>query len=533
MAALQSCFMPGSRNLEQQSGVSSARFLRQAIPSCDRDTVSLPMLVVDSKLSQNVFDRTCDIKSVQSVSSQKKQRRLTKCAVSSVVDAVQETLSPSRGGNIKIDPLDVIMMQGFNWESSKNAKGWYNVVASNVDEIASAGVTSVWLPPPSQSVAPQGYMPSQLYNLNACKYGNEEQLKSLIDKLHAAGVCAIGDIVINHRCGDQQDEHGTWNVFEGGTPDDRLDWGPWAIAGGDHEYRGQGQNDTGEDYGAAPDIDHTNERVQNELANWMKWLKHDIGFDGWRYDFVKGFGGTYVGLYNERTQPEFSVGEYWTSLSYGDGVEYNQDNHRQQLVNWIDATGGRSTAFDFTTKGVLQEAVNGQLWRLRDPNNKPAGLIGYWPQKAVTFLDNHDTGSTQGHWPFPSGEVMQGYAYILTHPGVPCVFWDHYFDWGLKEEIKALIAVRKRNSIRADAAVDIVAADGDLYVARINDRVVVKLGPRMDLGGLTPPEGEFKVAAFGNNYCVWEKAEPLPQPEPTEPLKLEADPEVLPATIDL
>jgi hypothetical protein len=23
-----------------------------------------------------------------------------------------------------------------------------------------------------------------------------------------------------------------------------------------------------------------------------------------------------------------------------------------------------------------------------------------------------------------------GYAYILTHPGTPCVLWDHFFDWG-------------------------------------------------------------------------------------------------------
>jgi alpha-amylase len=87
----------------------------------------------------------------------------------------------------------------------------------------------------------------------------------------------------------------------------------------------------------------------------------------------------------------------------------------------VNETKGKSTAFDFTTKGILQEAVNGQLWRLRDGNSKPPGMIGYWPEKAVTFIDNHDTGSTQGHWPFPGDKVMQGYTYILTHPGTPCI----------------------------------------------------------------------------------------------------------------
>jgi hypothetical protein len=26
--------------------------------------------------------------------------------------------------------------------------------------------------------------------------------------------------------------------------------------------------------------------------------------------------------------------------------------------------------------------------------------------------------------------VLQGYAYILTHPGIPTVFYDHFYDWG-------------------------------------------------------------------------------------------------------
>jgi alpha-amylase len=52
--------------------------------------------------------------------------------------------------------------------------------------------------------------------------------------------------------------------------------------------------------------------------------------------------------------------------------------------------------------------------------------------------------SGQGHWPFPNDRVGQGYAYILTHPGVPCVFWEHYFEWGheLQQTIDTLLQVR-------------------------------------------------------------------------------------------
>lgn len=46
--------------------------------------------------------------------------------------------------------------QGFNWESWKQNGGWYNLLMTKVEDIADAGITHVWLPPPSHSVAEQG-----------------------------------------------------------------------------------------------------------------------------------------------------------------------------------------------------------------------------------------------------------------------------------------------------------------------------------------------------------------------------------------
>lgn len=72
------------------------------------------------------------------------------------------------------------------------------------------------------------------------------------------------------------------------------------------------------------------------------------------------------------------------------------DSHRQRIVDWIDGTGGKSAAFDFTTKAILQEAAKTGEWsRLKDRHGKAPGLLGFWPSRAVTFIDNHDTGSTQ------------------------------------------------------------------------------------------------------------------------------------------
>ena len=48
-----------------------------------------------------------------------------------------------------------------------------------------------------------------------------------------------------------------------------------------------------------------------------------------------------------------------------------------------------------------------------------------------------------------------------------------------------------------------MASDADLYMAMVDDKVIVKIGSRYDIGNLIP--SNYKVAAYGKDYCVWVK----------------------------
>lgn len=41
--------------------------------------------------------------------------------------------------------------------------------------------------------------------------------------------------------------------------------------------------------GCHADLDHTNEELRLSIIDWMSWLKTEIGYHGWRFDFTKVF----------------------------------------------------------------------------------------------------------------------------------------------------------------------------------------------------------------------------------------------------
>ncbi|KAH9315241.1 hypothetical protein KI387_023868, partial [Taxus chinensis] len=171
-----------------------------------------------------------------------------------------------------------IVFQGFNWESCR--RRWYLELAPKAADLSHSGITAVWFPPPTESVAPQGYMPLDYYNLSSA-YGTQEELKHCVEEMHNHDLLALGDVVLNHRCAQKQSPNGVWNIFGG-----KISWGPEAIVCDDPKFQGRGHPSSGDIFHAAPNIDHSQDFVRRDIKEWLNWLRTDIGFDGWRLDFA-------------------------------------------------------------------------------------------------------------------------------------------------------------------------------------------------------------------------------------------------------
>ena len=384
-----------------------------------------------------------------------------------------------------------ILLQGFHWNSHKS--DWYETVKAKADSIATLGTSHVWFPPSSDAASDEGYLPRQLNVLDS-QYGSEQALIDAISTLKGKGVSAVADVVVNHRVGTLD-----WADFTNPS------WGSWAVTCDDEWVGATGDCDTGGGYAAARDLNHVNNTVQSDIVTWINTRLKGVGFEGIRYDYSKGYDPLYAGMYARETGANFCVGEVWTDLNYD-----NVDAHRQLLIDYVNGTGGDCGAFDFTTKGLLNKALqDDEYWRLSN-NGSPAGGIGWWAQKMVTFVDNHDTGPSescgtgQEHWAVPCDKVLQGYAYILTHPGIPTIYWAHAYDWGLYDEIKTLADIRKSQGLTSSSSVVIQAAETGLYAAIIDEKVAIKIGGN----NWSPTGSQWTLAATGSGYAVWTAGEP-------------------------
>lgn len=387
-----------------------------------------------------------------------------------------------------------VMLQGFYWDSYTDTK-WTNLTAQ-ADELAES-FDLIWVPNSAYAGGNQnmGYTPIYWFTQHNSSFGNEVQLRQMIEAFKERGTGIIADVVVNHRSGRTN-----WTDF----PTEQWDGKTWHIgvdgicsndevANQPGQAKPTGARDTGENFDGSRDLDHTNANVQENVKNYTRCLLEKYGYTGFRYDMVKGYSAGYTKMYNEYSKPRFSVGEYF-------------DGSYDAVAAWIEGTGRQSAAFDFPCKFAMNKAFGGNdmtqlVWKANGTTDQPAGMIHYgYQQYAVTFVDNHDTYRDQNKL---GGNALAANAFILCSPGTPCVFLTHWKQY--KEQIKQLIAVRKAAGVHNQSAVKVLRSSRDCYMAEVTGTkgsLVVRIGSSSDTpAGYTSAD----IKASGTGYCVWSK----------------------------
>ena len=389
-----------------------------------------------------------------------------------------------------------VMLQGFYWDSYADTQ-WTNL-ESQADELAEF-FKLVWIPQSGKSASEpsMGYNDLYWFTDYTSSFGNEQQLRLMINTFKSKGLGTIADVVINHRSTLAD----TWMSFPAETykgvtytmtPADICANDDGGNTAAEAEVKPTGAADTGDDFKGARDLDHTSANVQAMVKAYLDFLLNDMGYAGVRYDMVKGYAPAYTAIYNTAARPQFSVGEYW------DGT--------QQVKNWIDGTRAdgavQSAAFDFPLKYLLNDCCNSGTGWSTLAGSCLANDISY-RRYAVTFVDNHDTYG-RGNGNDLTANAVAANAFILAMPGTPCIFLPHWKAY--KQELKQMIYARTTAGVSNESTFETLNRAATQYAVKVNGEggrsVVVLMGAKT-WPKSTAAETDYFCVSSGDNYAYY------------------------------
>ena len=398
-----------------------------------------------------------------------------------------------------------VMLQGFYWDSYGDSQ-WTGLEAQANDLASSFDL--VWIPQSGNcGGTSMGYDDLWWFNNYNSSFGNEAELRSMIQIFKAKGIGTIADVVINHRKNVSSWVDFPKETYQGVTyemkstdicaNDDGGATKTWATQNG---YSLSANNDTGEGWDGMRDLDHKSENVQTIVKAYLNFLLNDLGYAGFRYDMVKGYSASYTKLYNEDSKPRFSVGEYW-------------DGNATNVKNWIAGTDKTSAAFDFPFRYTVRNALRGSSsdgnsnnWKQKADYSllSSASIMSdaNYRQYAITFVENHDTeyrSSSAQQDPIRK-DTLAANAFLLAMPGTPCVFMKHWQAY--KAEIKAMIAARKLAGITNMSTYARYSSPNmkDYFANTIDDKLLVVVGNEAKL---TPEEDQWTKILSGYHYAYY------------------------------
>ncbi|MGZ5474432.1 MAG: alpha-amylase family glycosyl hydrolase [Thermoanaerobaculia bacterium] len=395
----------------------------------------------------------------------------------------------------------------------RNAKGTFHGgdlagLTQHLDEIASLGVTALWITPVVDNIdsfvtgagfpdwAYHGYWADDFTKLDP-RFGSEAELKTLVDEAHRRGIRVLLDVVYNHA---------GYNSKYMTDPKTRG----WLRS---NENGTCGSDDITSCLSGLPDFKTELPEVRDYLLDAHLALAKRVGLDGFRLDTVKHVTHDFWQEHRRRLNVEigedfFLVGEVWGGDAQsldpwfaGDEMDAGFDfSFQGSTLGWLQGRG-RTVAFDRYLKGrekvrggyllshfLSSHDVRGGLDLLEGDKElfRLAALLQMTTSGLPTIYYGEEVGRPGGDWPDNRSDMPWGDRDILPGKGKPR-------DEALRDDYRKLIAIRKAHPALSRGTHTTLSTQGDLLVfsRKLGDAEVIVAVNR----GTEPAEATVPVPA--------------------------------------
>ena len=393
-------------------------------------------------------------------------------------DPYAKQVTHSSGNSVIVNPE-------FNWEDEKftmpswnelvvyeihtgtfnspqrDMPGTFNSVEKKIPHLQNLGINAIQLMPINEFPGDYswGYNPSHLFAPEQ-SYGTCQELKSLINEAHKAGIAVFMDVVYNHLGPDEMD---LWR-FDGWYENDKggiyfyNDWRsvtPWG--------------DTRPDYGR----DEVKQYLRDNALYWLQ----EFHADGLRFDSTSHIRN----VTGANSQPDKDITEGWSFLQWINTEINNQFPWKITIAedlwgnDWLTkSTGEGGAGFDSQWDKQFADLTRQIIITPQDDDRDMEKIAGQIDKtidgqafSRVIYTESHDeitdgkvrvpeeiSPGNVDNW-FSRKRSVLGAAIVLTSTGIPMLFqgqefledrWFHDrdpLDWNLANQYEGLINLYK------------------------------------------------------------------------------------------
>ena len=333
-------------------------------------------------------------------------------------------------------------------------------IAEKLDHLVELGVNGIYLTPIFASPSVHKYDTTDYLRIDSA-FGDDEDLRLLVEGCHARGIRLILDAVFNH----SGSSFGPWkDVVEKGSSSPYADWfhvRSWPLfpKGRDTGDSRDSGFETFSFTTRMPKLNTANPELRDYLLGVAERYIRDFDIDGWRLDVANEVDHDFWRTFRARVKalkPEaYIVGEIWH-----DSMPWLRGDQYDAVMNY--PYGNAISDFLLAKRGA-PDAQGLQRRLARIDFSYPLPVIRH----NFNLLDSHDTDRLVNRMGGDLALARLGWLLLFLLPGSPCIYygteyglegggdpdnrrcmpWDEALqDQGQFAFMKALIALRRSRS---------------------------------------------------------------------------------------